>query len=360
MNISAAFFSIAFATFVMVLIQVARAEEGSLQGAEWGGFLDAYYAYDTNTPPNHDRSFTTQPARHNEFNVNLVYLEGKLALERVRGRLAVQAGTSVQSNYSSEPSLGSVSGPSLVRNIQEATAGYRIADGLWLDAGIFFSHIGLESFISRDNWTYTRSLVADYSPYYQSGVKVSYQIGSEWSVQLHVLNGWQNISESNMAKSLGSQLSFTPSATLSVTYNTLIGKEAELRHFHDLVLKWSVTNHIQLGTQADIGFQKLAASNSYATWYGASLVGRYVLTERVALAIRLERYWDKNQIIVTSVSPNGFRSWGASLGADVQLHPRVVWRNEVRGFWSGDPVYPLGADLQTSDGFVVSSLALTI
>src|SRR5512145_2687701 len=68
----------------------------------FGGFVDTYYAYDIGRPPTLDRSFTdgatfaTQPARHNEFNVNLAYVEAILSGGRLRGRLALQAGTSVQ------------------------------------------------------------------------------------------------------------------------------------------------------------------------------------------------------------------------------------------------------------------------
>jgi hypothetical protein len=69
----------------------------------FGGFVDAYYAWDSSRPATRDRSFaggalfTTQPARHNEFNVNLAFLDAKLEAPRVHGRLAVQFGTSVVS-----------------------------------------------------------------------------------------------------------------------------------------------------------------------------------------------------------------------------------------------------------------------
>ena len=59
-----------------------------------GAFVDAAYAFDVNRPATRDRAFTTQPARHNEFNVNLAFVEATVARRRVRGRLAVQAGTS--------------------------------------------------------------------------------------------------------------------------------------------------------------------------------------------------------------------------------------------------------------------------
>ena len=167
----------------------------------FGGFVDTYYAYDLGRPRTLDRSFadgttfTTQPARHNEFNINLAYVEALLAGSRVHGRLALQAGTSVQSNYGAEPTLGTVSGPSLSRFIQEAYAGYRVMPSLWVDGGVFYSHMGLESWASKDNLTYTRSLVAEYSPYYSSGVRAVWQATPNLTARLDVVNGWQNISE---------------------------------------------------------------------------------------------------------------------------------------------------------------------
>ena len=84
-----------------------------------GGFVDSYFAWDFGRPPAFDRSFTggtpftTQPARHNEFNVNLAFIEVRLDAAHYRGRVALQTGTSVQSNYSGEPTVGSISGPGL-------------------------------------------------------------------------------------------------------------------------------------------------------------------------------------------------------------------------------------------------------
>jgi hypothetical protein len=78
-----------------------------------GAFVDGYYAFDFNRPRDLDRAYTTQPARHNEFNANLAFVEATLSGSRVRGRLALQAGTSVQANYAGEPTTGAVSGATL-------------------------------------------------------------------------------------------------------------------------------------------------------------------------------------------------------------------------------------------------------
>jgi hypothetical protein len=129
----------------------------------FGAFIDTYFAWDFGQPDSFDRPYTTQPARHDEFNVNLAFLEAKLTGEKVRGRVALQAGTSVQANYAGEPNVGSVSGDDLARIIQEAWVGVRVSPKLWVDGGIYFSPIGWESFISWDNPTYTRSLLADHT-----------------------------------------------------------------------------------------------------------------------------------------------------------------------------------------------------
>lgn len=119
--------AIALLTSLSFTGNTAHAADGGT-GVTVGGFVDAYYGYELNNPGSFDRAFTTQPARHNEFNINLAYVELKLERERVRGRFALQAGTSVQNNYSAEPGRGEISGPSLAQHIQEGYAGYRLAE----------------------------------------------------------------------------------------------------------------------------------------------------------------------------------------------------------------------------------------
>src|SRR3972149_6476923 len=69
------------------------------------GFVDVYYCYDFSRPLSRDRSFTTQPMRHNEFTLNLGMIDVKYQAVNIRGRFAFQTGTYVQSNLAAEPSL---------------------------------------------------------------------------------------------------------------------------------------------------------------------------------------------------------------------------------------------------------------
>jgi putative OmpL-like beta-barrel porin-2 len=341
----------------------------------FGGFVDGYYAWDFGRPESFDRSFaggalfTTQPARHNEFNVNLAFVEAKLDGPRVRGRLALQAGTSVQSNYSGEPTNGTVSGPSLAQHIQEAFAGVKAGSNVWVDGGIFYSHLGMEGWVSRDNPTYTRSLVADYSPYYQSGVRITWATSRKLTAQLDVVNGWQNISENNSGKGAGIRLDLTPSSKTTLSYYNLFSDEAgnRLRTFNGVGAKVMAGRMTLLG-EFDLGTQgKSSTAGGSASWYGFTAVARAQVTPSVALSGRAERYDDEDQVIVATGTqsdgtPNGsLRANGGSIGLDIAPQGRFLWRTELRGFSNKSTIFPDGktGTPKNGDTFIVSSLAVT-
>lgn len=335
----------------------------------WGGFIDGQYAYDFNNPPNGDRSFSTQPARSNEFNINLAFIEAKLETTKARSRFALQAGTSVQSNYSSEPSKGSTSGPSLSRHIQEARVGYSISDSIWIDAGIFFAHVGSESWISKDNLVLTRSLVADYSPYYLSGVKLLYTFSDRLTFQLLIVNGWQNISENNTDKTLGTGVEYVSDSWV-FAYNTLAGQEvspdlngsprsSEFRHFHNLILKSKGLTDWEWITQFDIGFQKKPTSSSMSQWSGLSLMSRYSLNSEQKLSLRAESFQDLDQIVIVTNTPYGFDGIGGSIGFDQSLADEILWRMELRYLKASEDIFPKESTLASENWTVTTSWALS-
>ncbi|MDQ6926000.1 MAG: porin [Candidatus Eremiobacteraeota bacterium] len=353
----------------------------------FGAFVDGYYAYDFDRPPTIDRSFaggalfTTQPARHNEFNINLAFGEVKLEAPHYHGRLAVQFGTSVQSNYIGEPRIGQISGPSVEQYLQEAYAGVKLGKRVWVDAGIFGSNLGMESFISRDNLTYTRALVSEYSPYFSTGVRAMYTVTPTLTARLDVVNGWQNFSENNSGKGVGIRLDYTPIAGTTLSYYNMFSDEtgSRLRTFNSVGVKRS-TGPLAVIVEGDLGTQvRPAGSSGSSTWYGLLGVARVRVTPVIAIAGRVERYNDPDQVVLstgtrtlTTYPPGGsgvtttianpaFRGNSASLGVDVQPYQRVLFRTELRGFHNADPVFPNGHTgvPRTGDGFVVSSLAVT-
>ena len=339
-----------------------------------GGFIDGYYAYDFDRPPTIDRSFfggalfTTQPARHDEFNVNLAYVEANISGNRVHGRLALQAGTSVQDNYNSEPNIGIVSGPLLSRLLQEAYAGYQVAQNLWVDAGIFYSNAGLEGWVSKDNPTYTRSLVADYSPYYSSGVRATWQATPKLTARFDLINGWQNISETNSEKALGLRLDYSATPNLTLSYYNLFNDEVgdsleagtRLRIFNGVGAKYATSQLTLLG-ELDAGTLRPPSSGgSTGDWWGFTAIARQKVTGTVAVVGRVEVYRDPQQVNIVTGLSQPFRGYGGSLGIDVIPQPRVMWRTEGRGFVNDDAIFPDAHNPtpRKNDVFVVSSLSL--
>ena len=338
-----------------------------------GAFVDAAYAFDVNRPATRDRAFTTQPARHNEFNVNLAFVEATVARRRVRGRLAVQAGTSVQSNYAAEPRQGAVSGDALSRMLQEAYAGYQLTPTLWVDVGVFYSHIGMEAWVSRDNPTYTRSFVADFSPFYSTGVRATWQLSSSVTARVDVVNGWQNISENNEDKSLGLRVDVAANSTTTVSWYAYAGNEpgARLRLFNGVGVRSRLSDRAEVLAQADVGRQhdhdSLTAARQSSGWYGATLIGRYWVRPSLAVVARAERFADGDQIVVRTGGPLPFRANSASIGIDVRPEARVLWRTEARGYAADATVFPTGVPgggptpaLSRRSGVLVTSLALTV
>ncbi|HEX8333409.1 MAG TPA: outer membrane beta-barrel protein, partial [Segetibacter sp.] len=83
------------------------------------GYIESYYTYDFNKPADNNRpGFIYSHNRHNEFNLNLGFIRGSYTTNKVRGNLALAAGTYMNANYAAEPGV--------LKNIYEANAGFKI------------------------------------------------------------------------------------------------------------------------------------------------------------------------------------------------------------------------------------------
>lgn len=329
-----------------VPVSMLAQESDSIPRWTFGAFVDSYYAYDFGEPAEGERLFTTQAARHNEFNINLAHVSAQYAGPVVRGRLALQTGTSVEVNYAFEPDEDA-------GLIQEAYAGVAVAPTLWIDGGIFFSHIGSESWISIDNPTYARSLPTEFAPYYQAGVRATWNATPSITAQLNVINGWQVISDNNDDKAVGVRLDWAASPALTVSYSNFIGREPHadteeegMRIFNDVSARFAPGERTTIVGTVDVGTQE------GDTWFAGSLLGRVWVTPGVGITARVERFDDEDGVIAP-----GLRTWAASAGIDVARGP-AMWRTEARFFSADDDIFPSpdvdGAPSSTNAAIVTS------
>jgi putative OmpL-like beta-barrel porin-2 len=328
---------------------------------QFSGFIDAYYSYDFNKPPNHEISapFIYNYKRDNEFNINLALLSASYSGDKIRSKIGLMAGTYAQYNYASEQGL--------LKNIYEANAGIKLMKHLWLDAGIFASHIGNESAYSLTNPTLTRSIMAENTPYYQTGAKLTYDAGKKWLFSLLLLNGWQNIQETpdNTNKPVCTQVLYRPNDKTEFNYSTFIGNEKpdsakQWRYFNHVYFTSHFSKKIYLSTAFDYGIQqKFKDKAHYDKWFGTSLILKYKLTRKFSTSVRGEYYSDPSQVIVTTNTPYGTQVLGTSLNLDFSPYQGSLIRIEGKMYNAQNDIFLTknGHDSQTyivTVDFVVS------
>jgi len=326
------------------------------------GYLEGYYTYDLARPSSHNRpSFIYSHNRHNEVNLNLGFIKAAYQKSNVRANFALAAGTYMNANYVAEPGV--------LKNIYEANAGVKISrhKELWIDAGVFSSHLGFESAIGKDNWTLTRSLFAENSPYFETGAKLSYTTDNrKWLVSGLVLNGWQRIqrADGNNTPAFGHQVTYKPNSRVTLNSSSFIGNDKpdsirQLRYFHNLYGIFQLTDQLGITAGLDIGAeQKAKGSRSYNTWYTPVMVIKLSPAPRHSISARGEYYQDKNGVIIATDTPDGFKTWGYSLNYDFLVLPDAMWRVEARGFSSKDKIFVKDNEPSYHNYFITTSIAV--
>lgn len=326
----------------------------------FSSFVDIFYVYDFNKPQGNSRqAFFFHHNRHNEFNLNLGLLKTSIKHEKYRGNFALQAGTYAHDNYSSEDDV--------MKNIFEANVGIALnqKNSLWLDAGIFGSHLGFESPLSIDNPTLTRSLAAESSPYFLTGVKVSYTPNQYWELVALIINGWQRIQKvaGNSIPSFGSQITYSPSANTMLNWSTFIGTDdpdstRRVRYFSNLYGQFQLSKTFHLTVGFDVGIQQRSkGSGSYDTWYTPVVIGQLVINRNWKTAIRAEYYQDQAGVIVANVEENSFETGSFSLNFDYSPSPYLMWRIEGRWLYNKQPFFETDGELSKNNTFIGTSIA---
>lgn len=348
--------------FFLILAMVAYGQE-ELKPLTISGYLEVYYSYDFGQPDNHSKPpFIYSYNRHNEVNLNLGFIKASFNKDIMRANLALATGTYMNANYSAEPAT--------LRNIFEANAGVKLSRNrsLWLDAGIFASHIGFESAIGKDCWNLTRGILAENSPYYESGLKVSYTSPDEkFFISGLLLNGWQRIQrvDGNSLPAAGHQLIYKPNYNITLNSSSFIGSDKPdsvrlMRYFHNFYGIFSIGDNVALTTGFDVGAeQKFKGSTDYNVWYAPVLILKVNTCDKAAIAARIEYYSDENGVIINSGTPNGFKTLSYSLNFDYYILDNLVVRIEGRAFNSKDEIF-LSAYESSNNNFVLtSSLAVS-
>jgi hypothetical protein len=311
-------------------------------------FVDGYWADSRNNYRGQQRPYFTQASENNEMRLNLSAVGFGYDDGLLRGRLVGQYGDSVDINYFAEPEND-------WKYLQESYMGFYVDEDTSFDIGTFLAHIGAEGWMSKDNLNYTRSYIAEFSPYYETGGRLSHTFNDHWSGQFLVLNGWQNTSEGRHP-AFGTQVAWNADQ-LTISSNTFFGEENYgSRAFHNLIVSKKLESGTVLTGSVDVGHQG-DSSSSNGTWWGYALMGRTPLTETLSLSGRVESYQDPDQVIVSSSSGEPFRAYGLSTGMDIDLGHGFFLRGEVKRVFSDNHIFVDDESAKKSDMLYVLSVS---
>lgn len=271
-------------------------------------------------------------ARQGELSANLLLVQADWTDSNARATLGLMAGDYTGFNLSSEPIWA--------RSVYQASAGVKLSSShqLWLDAGIFPSHLGSESPIGSECLTLTRSLSAEGSPYYEAGLNLNLTSCDEkLYVSFLILNGWQVIRRSpgQPRHSLGTQIKYTHKENYTFNYSTFLswaipGNRSHYRSFHDLFVKARPSEQIEWIAGFDIGFEQIPNRDRPAVWYSPLAILRYKVSDRWYVAARVENFYDEAELIVSNNLKEAVNLVGASVNVDYRINDKFLWRTEWR------------------------------
>lgn len=256
----------------------------------FSGYVDTYYAFDNDATvlanqPTGARQFSFLGYVRNQFNLNTAQLTGTVTHEDYRAALTIAYGDLRNSAYVPLTRFNT---------LQQANGGFRIVDKLWIDGGFFMTHIGGESLLPKDNWFTLYSFATTNEPFYQAGVRLSYE-GSLVQAQLHVLNGYGIFEDNNDSKSIGWFLGFTPSSQFSAILTGIVGNEqptgapAATRIYNDVVLTYQPTDALTFRAEADVALEEIPSLNrQYGSYLASFLALRYAITSNFFVSGRFE------------------------------------------------------------------------
>ncbi|MEZ4720982.1 MAG: outer membrane beta-barrel protein [Flavobacteriales bacterium] len=128
---------------------VGRESSDSLSRLTISGYVSTYFAhYSDSVPIGTYEKFPTVSPYSDAFSLNIAQLSALFISQKSRANLTLQYGDIARSAWSPTFSM-----------LQEANAGIRIVPRLWFDAGLFRTHIGLESIQPRENITSSIAIV---------------------------------------------------------------------------------------------------------------------------------------------------------------------------------------------------------
>lgn len=242
--------------------------------------LDINYTHSFNRPNDNTVIGSTALARNNEVELSGLHFGGDFNYQNARARFMTQFGSRSivvpRNDYS--PYRGQYQLANMYRYLSEAYVGYHINKwyGINIDAGLFMSYLGLNSYYQPENWEYQASFTSDNTPWFFNGVRIQIHPTPHLKIEPWIINGWQSYGKFNSMPGFGANITWMPNSHIKLLTNDYFGSDAagipQRKRFHsDNSFLCRYYNHPNSGgiskaafsITGDIGFETGGGVNGF-------------------------------------------------------------------------------------------------
>lgn len=244
--------------------------------------MDLNYTYSFQDPIDNTVVGSTALARNNEMQLSALHFGGDFHYQNARARFMTQFGTRStvipRNDYS--PYRGQYNLHNVYRYLSEAYAGYHFNTwyGINVDAGLFMSYIGLNSFYQPENWEYQASFTSDNTPWFFNGIRIQMFPSKHLKIEPWIINGWQSYGKFNSMPGLGANITWMPNSNVKLLTNDYYGSDAagipQRKRFHSdnsLLVRYmnrpqaKGISRMAFSLTGDIGFEKGGGVNGFTS-----------------------------------------------------------------------------------------------
>lgn len=250
--------------------------------------LDINFTHSFNNPNDNTVVGSTALARNNEIELSALHFGGDFNYNGARARFMTQFGTRSQivPRNDLSPYKGQYNLANIYRFLSEAYAGYHINKlyGINIDAGMFMSYVGLNSYYQSENWEYQASFTSDNTPWFFNGLRVQLHVTKHLKIEPWIVNGWQSYGRFNKLPGIGGNITYIPNSHIKILTNNYLGTDAggipNRKRFHSdnsMLVRYieqpnaKKMSRAACSLTADFGYEKGGGVNGFKT--GDSLLG---------------------------------------------------------------------------------------
>ena len=296
------------------------------KNTEVGGLVDGYYQWYSTKQNGLYRAFDQS---HNAFTVSMAELW--LAKPATSDS---PVGYKIRLNFGEASRVYTPATDVDYKYIEEAYGSFA-AGKATIDFGKFVTNAGAEVVEAKDNWNYSRSLLFQLTiPVYHAGIRMNYAANDKVSFMVGVVNGWNNVVDTNTGKTFMASVTLKPSGKFSFIENFITGPETSgtndnVRNLSDTVLAFN-------GSKASAMVNLDFASEGGQTSSGFAGYLKYQAAPKFAIVPRYEYLSDGGAAFGSGLKQN---LQDFTLTFEVKAADNFLWRIEYRGDYSDQNVF---------------------